>query len=315
MLIRITPARPKLAFPHNFLRAKPFPTSSVPLDGTLNLPHSVAYGVEVNRSFLNRPASWLLSSAICLFGIFILSGCGGSNSSSKSGVSSQPQTNSQNFSCPVGQEDVMQYFALDKQDRETQFMNGQPNPLYTQVFPDQDFAPTGYWFWLKSANAHGFDVKSFDQNYVYLRSTELDWNDSTTFKRFVHDLPVAARCVTNNQPGPQIQVPDTSFQYFSSCGPYKSSHLGTSVNDLDAPMSMDTGGNIGRVMTRVLHYRYNCDSAFQNCIDEEQSFLAQGYGRWQWKYYHNGAFVKSTMINNLADGAPTASLPCPESYE
>jgi hypothetical protein len=83
----------------------------------------------------------------------------------------------------------MQYFAMSKQNRETQFMSGEPNPIYTQVFPDQDFASTGYWSWLKSAGAHGFDVKAFDQNYVYTRSTELTCADNTTFKRFVHDLP------------------------------------------------------------------------------------------------------------------------------
>jgi hypothetical protein len=32
-------------------------------------------------------------------------------------------------------------------------MQGQPNPIYTEVFPNQDFATTGYWFWLKSASA------------------------------------------------------------------------------------------------------------------------------------------------------------------
>ena len=72
----------------------------------------------------------------------------------------------QGFSCPSGQSDVMQYFVMSKQNRDSQFMNGPQNPIYTEVFPDKDFAATGYWFWLKSASAHGFDVKSFDQNYV-----------------------------------------------------------------------------------------------------------------------------------------------------
>jgi hypothetical protein len=76
-----------------------------------------------------------------------------------------------------------------------------------------------------------------------------------------------------------------NFQYFSSCSAYKSSNLGTALNDLDAPVLMDTGGTIGQLPTRVLHYRYNCDSAFQNCGDEEQFFLAAGYGLWQWKHY------------------------------
>jgi len=147
----------------------------------------------------------------------------------------------------------MPYFAMSKQNREMEFMSGEPNSIYTEVFPDQDFAATGYWFWFKSAGAHGFDVKSFDQNYVYTRSTELTWADNTTFKRFVHDLPIAARCAPLNGAGAQIQVPDTTLQYFASCSPYKSSRLGTSLNDLDAPTVTDAGGNLGQVTTRVLH--------------------------------------------------------------
>lgn len=221
----------------------------------------------------------------------------------------------QGFSCPSGQSDVMQYFVMSKQNRDSQFMNGPQNPIYTEVFPDKDFAATGYWFWLKSASAHGFDVKSFDQNYVYIRSTELTWTDNTTFKRFDADLPIAARCVASNAPGPEIQVADTSFQYFSSCSAYKSSDLGTALNDLDAPVLMDTGGSIGQLPTRVLHYRYNCDSAFQNCGNEEQYFLAAGYGLWQWKHYQNGTLVNSTLINNIEPGSASGTLPCTQSYQ
>ncbi len=209
----------------------------------------------------------------------------------------------------------MQYFAMRKQDRNGQFMSGQPNPIYTEVHPDLDFASSGYWFWLKSAAAHGFDVKAFDQNYVYIRSTELTWTDNTTFKRFVHDLPIATRCVDPNQPGAAIQVPDTTFQYFASCSAYKSSNVGSSRNDLDAPALIDAGGNIGQVMTRILHYRYHCDAVYQNCGDEEQFFLGKNIGLWQWVHYQSGAMVKTSVMNDLTSGAANATLPCANSYE
>jgi len=208
----------------------------------------------------------------------------------------------------------MQYFAMSRQNRDGRFLSGQPNPIYAAVFPDEDFANRGYWYWLKSAGAHGFDVKAFDHTYVYIRSTELIWTDNTTFKRFIHDLPIAARCVPAKEKGPEIQVPDTSFQYFSSCVPYKSSKLGTSVSDLDAPVVMETGGNLGPVETRVLHYRYNCDTSYQHCGDEEQFFLGNSYGLWQWKHYQGGLLVKATTMNDIESGKPIGTLPCPESY-
>jgi len=209
----------------------------------------------------------------------------------------------------------MQYFAMKKQNRQNEFMNGQPNPVYTEVFPDQDFAASGYWFWLKSASAHGFDVKAFDQNYVYIRSTELTWTDNATFKRFIHDLPIAPRCLAPDAAGPEIQVADTTFQYFSGCSPYKSATLATAVTDLDAPVVMDTGGNLGQQPTRVLHYRYHCDSAYQSCGDEEQFFLSNGCGLWQRRHYQSGGLLKTSLMNDIASGTPIATLPCPQSYQ
>jgi hypothetical protein len=220
----------------------------------------------------------------------------------------------QEFSCPAGHEDIMKYFVMDRERRANHFVDGKPNPIYTQVFPDIDFAGQGYWFWLKSRKAHGFDVKSFDAKYVYMRSTELEWKDNSSFKRFEHDLPIAERCIAEGEPGPEIKVLNTKFDYFSSCHPYKSSSVGTAVNDLDAPVQMDAGGNIGRLWTRVLHYHYNCDKTFKNCKDEEQFYLGNGYGLWQWKHFRDGAEAKSALINVFRDGRPGAMLSCEESY-
>jgi hypothetical protein len=218
------------------------------------------------------------------------------------------------FFCPNGQADIMKYFVMAKQRRSNQYLEGRPNPIYTQVLPDDDFAASGYWFWLKSPKAHGFDVKSFDEKYVYMRSTELSWKDNATFKRFEHDLPITARCVPEGGPGPEIKVPDTKFDYFSSCRRYKSSSLGTAVNDLDAPQQMDVRGSIGQTWTRILHYHYNCDKNYRNCRDEEQFYLANGYGLWQWKHYRNGELVKTALMNDIQRGRANATLPCAESY-
>jgi hypothetical protein len=102
--------------------------------------------------------------------------------------------------------------------------------------------------------------------------------------------------------------------YYFSCRSYKSSTLGTAVNDLDAPQQMDLGGKIGPAWTRVLHYHYNCDKNYQNCRDEEQFYLANGYGLWQWKHYHNDQLVKTALMNDLQPGRPNETLPCTESY-
>lgn len=221
----------------------------------------------------------------------------------------------QTFSCPAGTIDVMKYFAMDQQKRPNQYMSGKPNSIFTEVYPNQDFASAGYWWWLKSPTANGFDVKAFDKTYVYMRSTELNWTNNSSFKRFVHDLPIAARCVAAGKPGPQIKVANTTFNYYSSCSAFASSNIGTSVNDLDAPLLMSAGGNVGQVWTRVLHYHYDCDKNYNNCSDEEQFYLANGYGLWQWKHYKNGSLKGSALMNKVKSGKAYKILPCRNSYQ
>jgi hypothetical protein len=216
--------------------------------------------------------------------------------------------------CPAGHTDVMKYFVMDQARRTNKFMKGTSNSIYSEVLPDRDFAARGYWLWLKSTTAHGFDVKVFDEGHVYMRATELTWTDNTSFKRFVKDLPISERCVPEGKAGPEIKVEDTRYDYYSSCKPYKSSKLGTAVNDLDGPALMDVGGNVGQAWTRVLHYRYNCDEQFRNCSDEEQFYLANGFGLWQWKHYRHAALIKSTLMNEIEAGSATGKLPCEDSY-
>jgi hypothetical protein len=147
-----------------------------------------------------------------------------------------------------------------------------------------------------------------------MRATELEWKGNKTFKRFERDLPIAARCVAEGKAGPEIKAADTRFQYFASCRPYKSSDVGRAVNDLDAPALMHGGRSLGEIWTRVLHYHYNCDQQFEHCKDEEQFYLGNGYGVWQWKHFRNGDLLKSALMNDFQTGQAAATLPCEESY-
>lgn len=208
----------------------------------------------------------------------------------------------------------MKYFAMSEHRRPSEFLTG-ANAIYTQVFPNQDFAAFGYFLWLKSPDAHGFDVKSFDDKFVYDRATELNWADNSTYKRFVKDLPLAPRCIPIGHPALPVKAAQTAFTFYASCAAYKTSNLGTSINTLDAPLTMNTGGSVGTVSTRLLHYRYNCDSNYQNCGDEEQFFLGDGYGLWEWRHFSHGTLVQTSMINKLESGTASGTLPCVGSYQ
>ena len=108
---------------------------------------------------------------------------------------------------------------------------------------------------------------------------------------------------------------NTTFNYYASCSGYKSSSIGTAVNDLDAPLLMNASGSLGNVWTRVLHYHYNCNQNYQNCGDEEQFYLAHGYGLWQWKHYKQRSLAKGALMNDRETSTAIETLPCSESYQ
>ena len=83
---------------------------------------------------------------------------------------------------------------------------GNANPSYTYINPDNgsgNYANIGYFLWIKGASGYPWDVKTWDTNYIYDRSTELVWTDPTSFKRFNQDLPISPRCITKKKAGPK----------------------------------------------------------------------------------------------------------------
>jgi hypothetical protein len=231
---------------------------------------------------------------------------------------------SQTFSCPIGQEDMLNYFVMAYPNRVTNFMGpGNANPVYSSITPDylDGFAGTGYFVWTKSLNGYPWDVKSFDTQYVYDRTTELSWNDPQSFKRFDQDMPITKRCVKIGKAGAAIKVTsaNTSYGFYKSCAKYQSGTLNYAWNTLTSPKLIGTPGNMGQISTRLFKYHYDCDSTYANCHDMEVFSLGYQVGLYDWKHYtsQNGKWVlqQESSINNFDVGQTTPYLPCTSSYE
>jgi len=100
---------------------------------------------------------------------------------------------------------MLNYFVMAYPNRVDQHMApGNANPIYSSIVPDyanNNYGSSGYFIWTKSPNGYPWDVKTFDYNYIYDRSTELNWNDPTSFKRFNRDLAMSQRCLRTDQAG------------------------------------------------------------------------------------------------------------------
>jgi hypothetical protein len=225
--------------------------------------------------------------------------------------------------CPSGTEDMLNYFTMAYPNRLASYMGpGNANPIYTSISPDlgSTFATTGQFLWIKSSAGFPWDIKVYDSNYVYDRTTELSWTDATAFKRFNNDLPMSKRCVNIGNWGGQVKIPasKTNYTSYASCLPTQTQNLGYVINSISAPITYNVG-NAGPVKTRLFTYRYSCNSSYGSCKYQEVFSLGYGIGLYDWKYYvnQNGTFVKKqeSVINQVDGGAATPYLPCTSSYQ
>ena len=227
-------------------------------------------------------------------------------------------------SCPAGTEDMLNYFTMGYPNRLSHYMGpGNANPVYNSISPDlgSKFAKGGQFLWIKSSIGYPWDIKMFDGNYVYDRTTELSWTDPTTFKRFNRDLPMSRRCVPMKSSGGTVKIPSsaTNYTFYANCLPTQTQNLGYVINNISAPVMVSTGGNLGSVRTRYFTYKYSCNSSYEACSFEEVFSLGYGVGLYDWKYYVNQggtlALSQHVSINRFTSGAATPYLPCTSSYQ
>lgn len=219
---------------------------------------------------------------------------------------------------------MMNYFTMGNSNRLNHYMGpGNANPVYTTISPDlgDQFAVSGEFFWTKSSVGYPWDIKTFDGNYVYDRSTELSWTDPTSFKRFNTDLPMSKRCVPVNKSGGTLYISNSKTNYtsYASCSSTQTQNLGYVVNSISAAKKVATGGNLGTVQTRLFTYKYSCNSSYGNCAYKEVYSLGYRVGLYDWKYYvnQNGTWVEKqeSVINQLDSGSATPYTPCTTSYQ
>ena len=214
------------------------------------------------------------------------------------------------MSCPSGTYDMLDWMTLDSNLRGNYHMAGSANPLYTNM-------GSGKFYWTKGGNGTPWDIQLYDNKYIYLWITELNWLDPHTFKKFANNtnMPLVPRCAQAGFPGSVIKVPNTSYQTYSDCTHYVTQTLKQGINQVWGPYSINLGGQLpNNLKVLVASYRYNCDVNYANCGDKEEYYLAQKYGLVQWVHYSliGGKFQiqQKTVFNQLVSGTAKPNFPC-----
>jgi len=225
-------------------------------------------------------------------------------------LSTRPAEAESTMSCPSGTYDMLDWMTLDSGLRSSYHMKGSANPLYTSMAP-------GKFYWTKGGAGTPWDIQLYDNNYIYLWITELNWNDPHTFKKFSTNtnVPLVPRCAKAGTPGSILYVPNTSYQTYADCTHYITQNLKKGVNQVWGPYNVSLGGNLpSNLKVLVASYRYNCDGNYGNCGDKEEYYLAQKYGLVQWVHYSlvSGKYQtqQKTVFNQLTSGGNKPSFPC-----
>jgi hypothetical protein len=216
------------------------------------------------------------------------------------------------ITCPAGTYDMLDWMTMDSSLRSTYHLQGTSNPLYTVMAP-------GKFYWIKGGLGYPWDIQLFDNNYIYLWITELSWTVPQSYKKFTNNtnLPLAPRCASAGFPGSTIKVGNTNYDLHTNCSNSCSVTLGlqNAINQVWGPYYLSLGGSLpANLKTLVVTYRYNCDAAYQKCMDKEEYYLNSKYGLVQWAHYIfvNGSYaqLQKTVFNQLSVGVVTPYFPC-----
>lgn len=219
-------------------------------------------------------------------------------------------THAQSVTCPSGTYDMLNWMTMDSAVSAGHHLAGNANPLYTS------FAP-GKFYWTKGANGAPWDIQLYDSKYIYLWITELNWNDSHTFKKFSNNtnMPLVPRCAAAGYPGSTIHVPNTSYQTYSDCNHYVVQNLRHGINEVWGPYKISLGGDLpNNLQILVASYRYNCDTNYSNCGDKEEFYVAKSYGLVQWVHYSLSGrayqMKQKAVFSRLVAGGVSPVFPC-----
>lgn len=217
-------------------------------------------------------------------------------------------------SCPPGTEDMVAWMLPSDMG---QHLQGSNLKLYASAVP-------GKMYFVKSKNGFPLDEKLVYGNYIRDYITENGqqdgWTNPKNVKQYVgYGVKLAPRCIPIGSPGQRLasvknDKSTTEFVSKVNCTVVSRHNAGYVIGQVWNQGWVDFGGSVGNADTRVLTYRWGCDSTYSNCSTREELWLARGFGWVEWKNYklQNGVYVliNDTKADEVMPGNVAPNQPC-----
>ena len=151
------------------------------------------------------------------------------------------------MSVPAAPYDMLMWHLLDPSLRGANHLES-IKPLEGNAPGNHSFSLLGpnWYAHVKGDSGYPWDINLFDNNLIYLSTTELSYSSATQGKRFQYGnpsiytgVPFAKRFWT---PGENLDSVDSHFNIYTACGTFTTTQLGDVRCQLDGPFTRDDSG-------------------------------------------------------------------------
>lgn len=158
---------------------------------------------------------------------------------------------------------------------------------------------------MKTANGWPWDVKSYDNQFIYDWITEANWSSASDYKINTPPVAMIPRYWDGNNAW-HLQHGSCPLDFVTNC---KVSGHGANTTgfSLTGPFTYSFGGNVGSLSTIRINYQWSP-------VDKEELFLTTQHGWVLWQYYKliNGAWAIQQHSNHnwVVAGVVPVKFPC-----
>jgi len=180
----------------------------------------------------------------------------------------------------------------------------------------------------KTNDGYPWDINLFDNNYVYLWITEVDWQNPKTFKKF-HGKDASGKVGEKNirlakrhcQTGDILRAADSSYELHSDCTTFVVKNLQAVQCVCQGIFNQNLGGNLPSYLPCLrLEYFWDGDPVhFLNFKNREQYDYGWPYGwvRWSHANLQSTGYIidQESIFNTVVQGTVKPVFPCFRRYE
>jgi hypothetical protein len=171
------------------------------------------------------------------------------------------------------------------------------------------------WYPKSASGGPGWDMNTYDDNYVYQSITELDWTDAHHFKMFASSSWPAGNGGIRWAPVILDEVPlttlDSTFRIYATddCQTFTTQNLGGPVTTFAYVTQFAFGGFFGASPREALRLTY----FWGTTVEINYYVIGYGWVRWESWQLDDGVYVQQQVsaFNDVdAGGAPALNFPC-----